>query len=50
MPQVNEPHVQYEYDSNFFGGDCSGEGYFVYVPITLVEKLGGSAALFNLPV
>lgn len=41
MSPADHPHVQVEYDTNFYGGDYAGRGQLVYVPEALIDLVGG---------
>lgn len=44
MSPVDHPHVQVAYDTNFYGGNYSGQGERVYVPEALIDLAGGDVA------
>jgi len=41
MSPADHPHVQVEYDTNFYGGDYAGQGQYVYVPEALIDLMDG---------
>lgn len=44
MSPADHPHVQVEYDTNFYGGNYVGHGERVYVPEALIDLAGGDVA------
>lgn len=38
---ANTPHIKVEFDLNYFGGDYSGTGDIVLIPVALVDAVGG---------
>jgi len=42
-----EPHIQVEYDKDFWGGDYSKVGTFSYVKVSEIERLGSVEAAFR---
>jgi hypothetical protein len=41
MSPADHPHVQVEYDTNFYGGSYAGQGQHVYVPEALIDLVDG---------
>jgi len=35
----NEPHIQVEWDPDYYGGDYGGVGSFTYIPVTDLDSL-----------
>lgn len=44
MSQDSEPHVRFEYDPEFTGGEYEGTGRFALVPYARVQEAGAEAA------
>lgn len=44
MSDADHPHVQVEFDTNFYGGSYSGRGEHVYVPEALIDLMGDDVA------
>jgi hypothetical protein len=44
MSPADHPHVQVEYDTNFYGGHYAGQSEHFYVPEALIDLAGGDVA------
>lgn len=42
-----EPHIQVEYDEDFWGGDYDGVGDLIYVKMSEADRLGSVEAAFK---